>query len=230
MSVMDGRIPRVLVAVLALAVASCGSASTGTRSASPAPPASEAPSPSTGGTATASPSAPAGSPSAAPASPSAAPASEVPGVVFTLTSPAFAPGAMIPKTYTCDGSDLSPALAWSGTPAGSTALVLLVDDPDANGFVHWIVLDIPGSSDGGLPQGVSSSTPTPRQGTNDFGRVGWGGPCPPSGTHRYTFTLYALAAPLGLPGNPRGAAVRTAFAGATVVARTVLQGLYRRGG
>lgn len=149
---------------------------------------------------------------------------------FVLSSTAFAPGAPIPKRHTCDGEDVSPDLAWSGAPEGTRALVLLVDDPDARGWVHWIVLDLPGAETGTLPQGASRAPGAPSQGTNDFRRAGWGGPCPPSGTHRYTFTLYALDAPLGLSGEPNGATVRQALGRATVLGTAVLQGTYRRGG
>ncbi len=148
---------------------------------------------------------------------------------FTLTSTSFAAGGSIPRRFTCDGDDVSPDLAWDGAPDGAVMLALLVEDPDANGFVHWTVIDIDGSQSGALPLGVSASPDAPRQGTNDFGRIGWGGPCPPSGTHRYTFTLYALAAPLGLAGTPVGDAVRTALAGAQVLGTAVLEGRYRRG-
>jgi Raf kinase inhibitor-like YbhB/YbcL family protein len=148
---------------------------------------------------------------------------------FTLTSTAFAAGASIPRRFTCDGEDVSPELSWTGTPAGTGALVLLTDDPDARGWVHWIVLDLPGAN-GSLPEAVPSSADPPAQGRNDFGRRGWGGPCPPSGTHRYTFTLYALAVPLGLPGTPDGAAVRRALADATVLGSARLEATYRRSG
>ena len=133
---------------------------------------------------------------------------------FTLTSSAFGPGAAIPREFTCDGANVSPPLAWTGVPAGTAALVLFVDDPDARDFVHWIVLDLPGG-DGSLPKGVAASAPTPRQGTNGFGRVGWGGPCPPSGTHHYRFTLTALSEKLGLAGHPGGSAVREALKAAS---------------
>jgi Raf kinase inhibitor-like YbhB/YbcL family protein len=149
---------------------------------------------------------------------------------FAITSTAFAPGGAIPTRYTCDGQDVSPELSWSGAPDGTTALVLLVDDPDARDFVHWIVLDMAGSASGALPRGIGTSPDAPAQGRNDFGRIGWGGPCPPSGTHRYTFTLYALATPLALAGQPDGRAVRKALKGADVLATAVLEGHYHRGG
>ena len=146
---------------------------------------------------------------------------------FTLTSTAFDNGAPIPAQYSCQGADVSPALAWSGVPAGAGALVLVVDDPDAGNFSHWLVLDLPGS-DGSLPKGIAAGAATPQQGRNDFGRIGWGGPCPPAGTHHYRFTLYAIDAPLGLDGHPGDTAVRAALAQATVIAKALLTGTYRR--
>lgn len=145
---------------------------------------------------------------------------------FTLTSPAFTDGAPIPTEHSCRGADVSPPLGWHGVPAGTAALVLLVDDPDARDWVHWSVLDLP-AADGELPRGVAPSADLPQQGRNDFGRVGYGGPCPPSGTHHYRFTLYALAAPLGLAGSPDGTAVRAALRAATVLGRASLGGTFR---
>ncbi len=168
------------------------------------------------------------SPTGATASSSPTPEASMPA--FTLTSTAFAAGDHIPRRFTCDGENVSPELAWTDAPDGTKALVLLVDDPDARGWVHWIVLDMAGTSSGALPHGVGASPDAPAQGRNDFGRVGWGGPCPPSGTHRYTFTLYALDAPLALPGTPDGGAVRAALRRATVLGTAVLEGRYRRGG
>ena len=91
-------------------------------------------------------------------------------------------------------------------PADAGALVLVVDDPDARDFVHWLVLDLPPDASGSLPGDIAPAASSPHQGRNDFGRVGWGGPCPPSGTHHYRFTLSALAAPLALGGHPDGSA------------------------
>jgi len=156
------------------------------------------------------------------------PAPSAASAPFTLTSTAFAEGGAIPKEFSCDGANVSPPLSWAGVPAGTSALVLVVDDPDARGFVHWIVLDL-ASSDGGLPQGVSPTADAPPQGTTSFGKVGWGGPCPPSGTHHYRFTLTALAAPLGLPGHPSGSDVEAALGRANVLGKTVLTATYRRG-
>jgi Raf kinase inhibitor-like YbhB/YbcL family protein len=95
-------------------------------------------------------------------------------------------------------------------PSGTQALVLFVDDPDGHGWVHWSVLDITPTTTH-LPRAVAPTARTPQQGRNDFGRIGYGGPCPPSGTHHYQFTLWALSAPLGLGGHPDGATVRAAL-------------------
>ena len=146
---------------------------------------------------------------------------------LTLTSPAFAEGGAIPAEYACQGADVSPQLTWSGAPAGTAALVLVVDDPDAGDFTHWLVLDLD-PSPGGLPRDVSPTAPSPQQGRNDFGRVGWGGPCPPSGTHHYRFTLSALASPLGLSSHPGRSAVDDALSGASVLATATLTATYRR--
>jgi Raf kinase inhibitor-like YbhB/YbcL family protein len=159
-------------------------------------------------------------PTAGSPSPSAGP--------FVLTSSAFAAGEAIPREFSCDGANVSPPLEWTGVPAGTAALVLVVDDPDARAFVHWIVLDLPGT-DGHLPQGVAPRAASPQQGRNDFGDQGWGGPCPPSGTHHYRFTLTALGAPLGLADHPAGGDVRSALGGAAVLGKATLAGTYSRG-
>jgi hypothetical protein len=148
-------------------------------------------------------------------------------MTFQLTSPAFDDGAAIPRKFSCDGEDVSPALEWSAAPDDTTALALIVDDPDARGFIHWVVFDMVGSQTGGLGEGVSSSPDAPTQGTNDFDRIGWGGPCPPSGTHRYRFTLYALDALLGLTGTPTADELRAAMEG-HIVGQAELSGTYTR--
>ena len=148
-------------------------------------------------------------------------------MAFELTSPAFAADAEIPRKYTCDGEDVSPPLEWAGAPDDSVAFALIVDDPDARGFVHWVAFDIGASQSGGLPEGYSSSPDATTQGTNQFGRVGWGGPCPPSGTHRYRFTLYALNTQLELPGAPKADDVRAAMEG-HVVSQAELVARYTR--
>ena len=138
-----------------------------------------------------------------------------------LTSPAFAAGEPIPAAHTCDGADTPPPLGWSGVPAGAQALALIVDDPDAprGTWLHWTVWNLP-VAPGALPgAGV--------EGVNDFGNVGWGGPCPPSGTHRYVFRLFALDAPLALAEGASRAELEGAMKG-HVLARAELMGTYRR--
>jgi Raf kinase inhibitor-like YbhB/YbcL family protein len=142
---------------------------------------------------------------------------------FELSSSVFAEGGQIPRDYTCDGANSSLPLTWSGTPQGTVELALVMDDPDARGFVHWVVVGIPASArgiQGGLPTGA-------REGRNDFGRQGYGGPCPPSGTHRYDLTLYALSSSLGISGVPTADAVRSAAAAKTL-ATARLTGRYTR--
>jgi len=122
-------------------------------------------------------------------------ATELPSVAATnsveLQSSAFTEGGPIPVAYTCDGSNQSPPLAWSGGPPSEEFALILTDlDAPGGGFTHWIVFGIPGSTSslaqGSVPQGA-------KEGTNDFGKVGYGGPCPPAGrAHRYRFTLYGL--------------------------------------
>ena len=126
-------------------------------------------------------------------------------MAITVTSTAFQEGGMIPKQYTCDGADISPPLSWSGVPEGVKSLALVSDDPDApmGTWVHWVLFNIPPSTHE-LPENVppdetlSSGT---RHGVTDFGRFGYGGPCPPGGTHRYFFKLYALDTMLDLSGR-----------------------------
>jgi len=145
---------------------------------------------------------------------------------FVLESPSFVEGGPIPIRHSCDGQDVSPALVWEGAPASTAALALIVDDPDARGFIHWVVYNIAGGPTGGLPEGAGSAV-VPPQGRNDFGRAGWGGPCPPSGTHRYRFTLYALSVPLTLSGTPSAGDVRGALA-RVLLGHTTLTGTYTR--
>jgi Raf kinase inhibitor-like YbhB/YbcL family protein len=128
-------------------------------------------------------------------------------MAIILSSPAFGPGTTVPRRHTGDGEDLSPPLSWSGLPAQTAELALIVDDPDAPSpqpWVHWVIYQI-GSGEQGLPEGVHVK-PTPGfppgclQGKNSWGTVGYRGPAPPKGhgVHRYFFRLYALDAPLGL--------------------------------
>jgi len=121
---------------------------------------------------------------------------------LTLSSPAFPAGGPIPTQFTCDGANVSPPLTWSGVPHGARSLALLCDDPDARSrvWVHWVIYRIPPGATG-LPEHLAGSAQLPdgaRQGRNDFGQLGYGGPCPPSGTHHYRFTLFALDTELTL--------------------------------
>jgi len=147
---------------------------------------------------------------------------------FSISSPDFAEGGSIPARFTCEGEDVSPALNIAGVPAGTRTLALVVEDPDAPSgtFTHWIVWNISVGvtrlAAGGLPAGA-------QQGTNEFGNVGYNGPCPPSGTHRYYFRLSALDAPLRLaPGASRedfDAAIK-----GHVVASAEVMGRYAKSG
>jgi Raf kinase inhibitor-like YbhB/YbcL family protein len=145
---------------------------------------------------------------------------------FVLTSPSFDDGGAIPIRHTCDGEDVSPELDWEGAPRGTVALALVVDDPDARNFTHWVVYDIPGGPSGSLREAMHSND-VPPQGRNDFGRTGWGGPCPPGGTHHYRFTLWALSSRIGLTGTPSAGDVLNAVAMRTLD-RTTLTGTYTR--
>ena len=122
---------------------------------------------------------------------------------LSLSSPAFEKGDGIPTKYTCEGQDVSPPLAWSEPPEGTQSFVLIMDDLDApvGVFTHWVIFNIPPDT-GGLPEAVptqSQLTSGALQGKNDFGRIGYGGPCPPPGRlHRYQFSLYALGQSLDL--------------------------------
>lgn len=141
-----------------------------------------------------------------------------------LTSPAFDDGGTIPAEHTCDGEDRSPPLAWDEVPEEAAAFVLLVEDPDAGGFVHWQLTDIPGDARE-LPDGGGDAVGVP--GRNDFGRTGWGGPCPPSGEHRYVFTLYALSEPIQVHADADADEVREAIRPRTL-AEGRLTGNYTR--
>jgi Raf kinase inhibitor-like YbhB/YbcL family protein len=148
----------------------------------------------------------------------------VPGLV--LTSPSFDEGGAIPVRHSCDGTDISPELDWEDAPHGTVSFALIVDDPDARGFIHWVVYNIPGGSSGSLREGMHPND-SPLQGRNDFGKTGYGGPCPPSGTHHYRFTLWALSARLNLSDTPSAAEVRTALTIRTLD-QTTMTGTYTR--
>ena len=147
------------------------------------------------------------------------------GAKMKITSSAFQEGGNIPSKFTCDGSDTSPPLQITGVPSEAKSLVLIADDPDAPSglFTHWLVWNIPPQtnsiSEGSAPKGV--------HGTNDFGKPDYKGPCPPPGTHRYSFKIYALDRELDLRGGAKRSQLDAAIKG-HVVAQGVLVGRYAR--
>ncbi len=154
---------------------------------------------------------------------------------LVLTSPAFTDQGSIPAPYTCQGKDVSPPLRWSGVPDGTKSLALIVDDPDApdpaapkRTYVHWVLYDLPPSATG-LEEAVAKAALPggTREGTNDWGRTGYGGPCPPIGRHRYFHKLYALDTVLGHLGAARKAEVEAAMKG-HVLAQAQLVGTYQK--
>lgn len=152
-------------------------------------------------------------------------------MALELRSRAFSHNGPIPQEHTCDGSDQPPPLQWSGVPAGTASLALIVDDPDApdpaapeRTYVHWVLYDLPGditSLDGSAPPAVA------RDGLNDWNRTGYGGPCPPIGRHRYFFKLHALDTQLGDLGQPTKAELERAMRD-HILEQTQLVGTYER--
>ncbi len=164
-------------------------------------------------------------------SPNKTPMARGGAMAFTLNSGSFNNGAAIPRDFTCDGSDNSPALSWTGAPAGTKSFALIVDDPDAPGgvFTHWVIYDIPGEATS-LPPGVPKTADAngARQGRNSFGKIGYGGPCPPPGKpHRYFFRLHALSKPLGIKSGATKQDVERAISG-SVLGTAELMGTYGR--
>ena len=148
-----------------------------------------------------------------------------------IKSRAFSDGALIPSKYTADGENVSPPLAWTGVPKTAKSLALINDDPDApmGTWVHWVVYNIPAGTasfdenippDPTLPNGAM-------QGTTDFGKIGYGGPAPPSGTHRYFFKLYALDAVLDLSTGATKAQLEAAMED-HIIEQTQIMGRYKR--
>jgi Raf kinase inhibitor-like YbhB/YbcL family protein len=144
---------------------------------------------------------------------------------MSLTSPAFNDEEAIPVEYTCDGEDISPDLDWFGIPEGTASLALIMDDPDApvGTWVHWVLYNIPADAPG-LRRGVHGLGV---DGVNSWGRTGYGGPCPPGGTHRYFFKLYALDSMLDLDAGADKAAVLGVIEG-HVLGQAELMGTYSR--
>ena len=155
-------------------------------------------------------------------------------MTLVLTSPAFTEGGAIPREYTCEGTDISPPLSWVGEPPATKSFALIIDDPDApdprapqKTWVHWVVYDIPPyihvlpahAANHQLPQGA-------RQGLNDWGRATYGGPCPPTGRHRYVHKLYALNTVLASLENPTKARLLEAMK-RHVLAESQLIGTYQ---
>jgi len=148
-----------------------------------------------------------------------------------ITSPAFKEGEMIPSRYTCDGDNVSPPLEWSGIPSNAKSLALIMDDPDApiGTFVHWVVFNIPASQNGlseGIPS-VSELSNGIKQGRNSAQQIGYFGPCPPGGTHRYVFKLYCLNTLLDLKAGATKADLTKAMQG-HILAQCQLMGKYSR--
>ena len=147
-----------------------------------------------------------------------------------LTSAAFKDGQQIPGPYTCDGVNISPPLEWSGVPKTATTVAIIVDDPDAPSgtFVHWVLYNLPAENIG-LVENVPASENLKAggfHGKNDFGKFGYGGPCPPSGTHRYFFKIYALDSELSLKAGATKAELMKAMEG-HIVLEGQLMGTYR---
>ena len=143
-----------------------------------------------------------------------------------VESQAFREGDYIPQKYTCDGDNISPPLRWTGVPIGTNSFALIVDDPDAplGTWVHWLIYDIP-ASESALPEAVQGLAV---EGQNDFLRIGFGGPCPPTGKpHRYYFRLYAMDLKLDLPAGIGRDELEKAMQG-HVLAEGELMGRYNR--
>lgn len=158
-------------------------------------------------------------------------------MTLSLSSSAFVQSGAIPAVYTCEGKDLSPPLSWSGVPAGTKSLALIVDDPDAPDpaqprmtWVHWVLYDLPATASA-LPEAVASAAlPSgTREGLNDWGRTGYGGPCPPIGRHRYFHKLYALDTVLPDLNQPKKAALEAAMRG-HILEQATLIGTYQKRG
>ena len=152
-------------------------------------------------------------------------------MAVTITSTVFSEGSMIPQNYTCDGEDISPPLAWSGVPDGTKSLALICDDPDApmGTWVHWVLFNIPAHIRE-LPAAIPPEKILQngaKHGINDFRKFGYGGPCPPGGTHRYYFKLYALDTEINLEAGITKAQLLKTMEG-HILAEGQLMGRYSR--
>ena len=148
-----------------------------------------------------------------------------------VRSPAFSEGDSIPREFACDGANMSPPIEWSGVPSHAQSIAIIADDPDApsGDWVHWVLYDLPPSLTG-IPAGVPVSEKLPAggtQGRTDFGKIGYGGPCPPKGTHRYFFKIYALDTMLHSKSGMTKKELLNAMQG-HVLAEGQLMGKYRR--
>lgn len=152
-------------------------------------------------------------------------------MTFQMTSTAFAQGGVIPRQYTCDGKDMSPPLQWGEPPAGTRSFALICDDPDAPAgiWVHWVLYNMPAAARS-LPEALPATAELPdgsRHGQNSWRRLGYGGPCPPSGTHRYVFKLYALGTVLDIKPGANKQQLLKAMEG-HILGQAELMGTYSR--
>lgn len=148
-----------------------------------------------------------------------------------VTSPVFEDGGLIPAKYTCDGADISPPLQWDAVPEATKSIALICDDPDApmGTWVHWVLFNLPADTKE-LPENLPTDETLPsgaKQGITDFGRTGYGGPCPPSGTHRYFFKIYTLDAEIELNSSAKKADLLKAMEG-HILGQGQLMGKYKR--
>ncbi|MEA3186436.1 MAG: hypothetical protein QOD99_266 [Chthoniobacter sp.] len=149
-----------------------------------------------------------------------------PESVMKITSPDFGDGGNIPKRFTCDDQNVNPTLQITGAPAAAKSLALIVDDPDAPGgtFTHWLLWNLPAK----LEEIIAASTPNGAvQGSNGFGKKSYGGPCPPSGQHRYYFRLYALDIPVSLAAGASRKDLEKTMEG-HILNQAVIMGKYAR--
>ena len=154
-------------------------------------------------------------------------------MALTLKSTAFTEGGKIPARYTCEGNDISPPLTWEGVPDNTRSLVLIVDDPDAPDprapkmtWVHWVLYNIPPGTSG-LAEGIADLPSGTGEGINDWRRTGFGGPCPPIGSHRYFHKLYALDTVLDDLNKPDKSAIEAAMNG-HIIDKAILMGTYEK--